>query len=128
MVTMYALRTFNFVMRKQNQMRPFILCLFLSVIFCLQVSAQITPKKIQAKRTTASIKIDGNLDDAAWKDASVATDLVEWRPDFGKTEAQTNKTIIYFLYDNTSVYVGGYCHERTKDSISRELIGRDKVG
>jgi len=85
-------------------------------------------KKIPAKRATASIKIDGNLDDAAWKDATIATDFVEWRPDFGKHEAPENKTIIYLLYDNTSVYVGGYCHERTKDSISRELIGRDQVG
>jgi hypothetical protein len=32
------------------------------------------------------------------------------------------------LYDNSSVYVGGYCYERTKDSVSKELIGRDKVG
>jgi hypothetical protein len=128
MVTISALRAYNFVMRKQNQMRPIIACLFLLGYFSFQLPAQTTLKRILAKRTTASIKIDGNLDDAAWKDASIATDLVEWRPDFGKPEAQTNKTIIYFLYDNTSVYVGGYCHERTKDSISRELIGRDKVG
>jgi hypothetical protein len=114
-------------MRKQNQMRPFIVCLLL-MAFNFQLSAQITPKRIQAKRTTASIKIDGSLDDGAWQDAAIATDFVEWRPDFGKPEGAASKTIIYLLYDNTSVYVGGYVHEKTKDSISRELIGRDKVG
>lgn len=115
-------------MRKQNQMRPLISCLFLICCFSFQLSAQTTPKRIIAKRTTASIKVDGSLDDAAWKDATIATDFVEWRPDFGKTEASENKTIIYILYDNTSVYVGGYVHERTMDSISRELVGRDQVG
>ncbi len=32
------------------------------------------------------------------------------------------------MYDNTSIYVGGYCHEKTSDSISRELVGRDRIG
>ena len=99
-------------------MRPFIVCLLL-MAFNFQLSAQIIPKRIQAKRTTASIKIDGSLDDGAWQDAAIATDFVEWRPDFGKPEGAASKTIIYLLYDNTSVYVCGYVHEKTKDSISR---------
>ncbi|MGZ3950250.1 MAG: DUF5916 domain-containing protein [Flavisolibacter sp.] len=109
-------------------MRLILACVILTSFFSLQLSAQPAPKRILAKRTNASIKIDGNLDDTAWKHATIATDFVEWRPDFGKIEAASNKTTIYLLYDNTCVYVGGYCHERTKDSISRELIGRDKVG
>ena len=128
MVTLGSLCTSNFVMRKQNQMRPILACLLVTGFFHFQSAAQTAPKKITAKRTTAVIKIDGNIDEAAWKEASIATDFVEWRPDFGKVEAPTNKTIVYFLYDNTSVYIAGYCYERTKDSISRELIGRDKVG
>ena len=31
------------------------------------------------------------------------------------------------LYDNDGIYLGGYCHEKTKDSISTEL-GRDGFG
>lgn len=90
--------------------------------------SQTKRKQLTATRTTANIKIDGNLDEAAWKTAIPATDFIEWRPDAGKPEDPANKTVIYILYDNTSVYVGGYCHERSKESISRELIGRDKVG
>jgi hypothetical protein len=89
---------------------------------------QPVPKQLPAKRTTASIKIDGEINEAAWKDAVPATDFVEWRPNAGVAENSSNKTVVYFLYDNTSVYVGGYCYERTKDSISRELVGRDVVG
>jgi hypothetical protein len=90
------------------------------------MNAQTTPRQLPAKRTTASFKIDGDMNEPEWKEATAATDFVEWRPNAGK--AEDNKTIVYILYDNTAVYVGGYCHERTKDSISRELIGRDKVG
>ena len=86
------------------------------------------PKHLPAKRTTSAIKIDGLIDEAAWKESQPATDFFEWRPNPGAVENPANKTVVYLLYDNTSVYIGGFCYERTKDSISRELIGRDKVG
>ncbi|HEU4902469.1 MAG TPA: DUF5916 domain-containing protein, partial [Flavisolibacter sp.] len=101
---------------------PAILLAFLSF------AQQPAPKKLPAKRTTASIKIDGEINEAAWKEAVPATDFVEWRPNAGVAENSSNKTVVYFLYDNTSVYIGGYCYERTRDSISRELVGRDVVG
>jgi hypothetical protein len=128
MVTIHLGQTYTFAMTKQKPMRFVLACILTTSIFSTNLFAQVSPKRILAKRTTASIKIDGNLDDSAWKQATIATDFVEWRPDFGQPEGVTNKTTIYLLYDNTCVYVGGYCHERTKDSISRELIGRDKVG
>lgn len=102
---------------------------FLFLAFTLPLAAQQkTAKSVPAKRTTASLKIDGNLDEPAWKEAIPAKDFIEWRPTAGKAEDSASRTIVYLLYDNTSVYVGGYCYERTKDSISRELVGRDVVG
>ncbi|HVG41742.1 MAG TPA: DUF5916 domain-containing protein, partial [Chitinophagaceae bacterium] len=109
-------------------MRSFIYLLILCTCFFTTTYAQKTARQLPAKRTTASIKIDGGLDEAAWKEATPAKDFVEWRPTPDKPEAESNRTEVYLLYDNTSVYIGGYCHERTKDSISKELIGRDKVG
>jgi len=103
-------------------------CFMLGLCCSLSVFSQAHPKQIPAKRTNASIKIDGNPDEAAWKEAVPAMNFVEWRPDAGKAEDSANRTIVYFLYDNTSVYVGGYCYERTKDSVSKELVGRDVVG
>ncbi len=100
----------------------------IALVFQQYGYSQFQPKRLQAKRTTTTIKIDGNLDDAAWKDETPATNFIEQRPNPGKMEENATRTEIYLLYDNTSVYVGGYCHERTKDSISKELIGRDKIG
>jgi hypothetical protein len=109
-------------------MRTLIFACFLTA-FCSPIFAQQAAiKQVAAKRTAAAIKIDGNIDETAWKEATPATDFVEWRPNAGKQEDVANKTVVYILYDNTSVYIGGYCYERTKDSISRELVGRDKVG
>lgn len=103
----------------------FLASFFFSQLLCAQ---QPAPKQLPAKRTTAALKIDGLVDEAAWKESLPATGFVEWRPTAGAAEDPANKTVIYLLYDNTSVYVGGYCYERKTDSISRELIGRDKVG
>jgi hypothetical protein len=89
---------------------------------------QPVPKTLPAKRTTAAFKIDGNLDEAAWKEAIPATQFVEWRPSFGVVEDATTRTEVYLLYDNTSIYIGGYCHEKSKDSVSKELVGRDQIG
>jgi hypothetical protein len=98
---------------------------FVLIISQVYSFSQSPIRKLPAKRTTASFKIDGNLDEAAWKDAPVATDFIEFRPNFGAKEK--NKTEVRILYDNSFVYVGGYCHD-SPDSISRELAGRDNVG
>ncbi len=113
-------------MSRKNSVWALLFCAVLFP-FCTN-TGQTTGKKLPAKRTTAKIKIDGVLDEPAWKEATPATDFVEWRPDFGRAEDPACKTEVYLLYDNTSVYIGGYCHERVKDSISKELVGRDQVG
>jgi len=106
------------------------MALLLLVLFSSNSSAQekTSPRQLPAVRTNATFKIDGNLDEAAWKEAQPATNFFEWRPTAGRPEDSTNRTVVYLLYDNTSIYIGGYCYERTKDSVSRELVGRDVVG
>ena len=88
------------------------------------------PKQLQlpAVRTSKPIKIDGLLNDEAWKDAPVMTNLVEFRPKPGAVEAYENRTVAYLLYNDEGIYFGGYCYERTKDSIATELAGRDGFG
>jgi hypothetical protein len=108
-------------------MRSILFCLSLLFVFTI-ASAQTPRKQLAAKRTTATIKIDGVLDESAWQEGFPATKFVEWRPTFGVIEDSLTRTEIYLLYDNTSIYAAGYCHERTKDSVSRELVGRDVIG
>jgi len=86
------------------------------------------PKKLEAKRTTQPVKIDGLVNDEAWKDAAVMTDLVEFRPTVGAVEKPETKTVAYLMYNDEGIYFGGFCYERTKDSIATELAGRDGFG
>src|SRR5687767_12608099 len=85
-------------------------------------------RELPAKRTTQVVKIDGLLNDSAWKDAAIMTDMVEFRPTVGRLENPETKTIAYIMYDDEGIYFGGYCYERTKDSIASELKGRDGFG
>lgn len=103
-------------------------CCAALLISSAAIAQQPTPKTLPAKRTTAAFKIDGNLDEPAWKEATPATQFVEWRPNFGAIEDADTRTEIYLLYDNTSIYIAGYCHEKSKDSVSKELVGRDVIG
>ena len=103
-------------------------------LYCLFSKAQAptpkhpAPKQIVAKRTDAVIKLEGILDDVAWKDAPTAFGYTEIRPTPFRKEIETNRTEVYILYSNEGIYLGGYCHEKTKDSISTELRGRDGFG
>ena len=99
--------------------------LFLSLFVNGQAPA---PKELPAKRTTQAIKIDGLINEPAWKDAPLMTNLVEFRPKMGAVEANEVRTEAYLMYDDAGIYFGGHCYERTKDSIARELSGRDGFG
>src|SRR5688500_6115891 len=93
------------------------------------VNAQTSgPKELPAKRTTQKIRIDGLITDDAWKDAPMMTNLVEFRPKMGAVEAYEVRTETYLMYNDEGIFFGGYCYERTKDSIATELRGRDGFG
>jgi hypothetical protein len=105
------------------------LALLGSLLLTIFSNAQApAPKELVAKRTTQPVKIDGLINDAAWKDAAVMTDLIEFRPKVGDKEVYANRTVTYLMYDDEGIYFGGYCYEKTKDSIARELVGRDGFG
>ena len=90
--------------------------------------SQTAKRQLPAKRINTTIKIDGVLQDAAWKDAPLADKFIALRPTPFIPETAGNATQVYFLYDNDGIYVGGYLHEKNKDSIAAELKGRDGFG
>ena len=49
-------------------------------------------RRIEAVRTTLPIKIDGEINDQAWKTAPALDKLIEMRPTFGKPENERTKT------------------------------------
>jgi hypothetical protein len=72
--------------------------------------------------------MDGLLNETAWKDAPAALGYTEFRPTPFRKEDSATRTEVYMLYNDEGIYLAGYCHERTKDSISSELTGRDGFG
>ena len=90
--------------------------------------SQSEKKKLAIKKITTAIKIDGSLEDAAWKGAPLADKFIELKPTPFLKESDDNASQVYFLYDNAGIYVGGYFHEKNKDSIAAELTGRDGFG
>jgi len=103
-----------------------------AVCFCMLFTAvafsQTEKKKISALRISKSLKIDGVLEEPEWKTTQVADKFTTLRPTPFKPENADNKSEMYFLYNDEGIYIGGYFHEKFKDSISAELVGRDGFG
>lgn len=100
-----------------------------AVLFLLtSLQAQDSSRNIAAIRTNLPVKIDGHLDDEAWKNASHFENFTEMRPSFGRKETEATKTDAWLLYDDNAIYIGGFCRENGRDSISTELVGRDVIG
>lgn len=77
------------------------------------------------QRTDAEIQVDGILDEAAWRDAPVATDFIQNNPRPGKPASQ--KTEVRMLYDDVAIYVGATLYDVHNDSIARQLSQRDNT-
>lgn len=110
-------------------MRPGGLLLIFFFIAAINCAAQkIEAKTINARRTTKTVKIDGLIHEEAWKDAAILDNFVEFRPKIGAPENPGTRTVAYLMYNDEGIYFGGFCYERTKDSIATELVGRDGFG
>ena len=71
------------------------------------------------KKTNAEIKIDGEMNEAEWKDADYAKDFYEWFPT--DTTLARNPTEIYMQYDEDYLYVGIKCFSSGNDFLVNTL-------
>ncbi|HEY0029551.1 MAG TPA: DUF5916 domain-containing protein, partial [Bacteroidia bacterium] len=101
-------------------MKPILTSLF--ILFVLFSVAQ-EHKKVQAQRIAESPKIDGELNDEAWKMAEPATDFVQRAPKPGESSRQ--KTEVKVVYDDIAIYIGAMMHDEHGDSTLHELSQRD---
>ncbi|TPE40270.1 DUF5916 domain-containing protein [Pontibacter mangrovi] len=83
-------------------------------------------KTLQALRVQEAPKIDGELDEAIWQQADVATQFIKNRPNPGPLEK--HPTEVRILYDDAAIYVGAIMHDVSQDSIYQELGRRDDLG
>ena len=81
---------------------------------------------MRATRTSASINIDGKLNEPAWATAVPAGDFTQSYPNIGAKA--TDPTEIRILYDDDALYVGARMLDSRPDSIAAQLARRDASG
>ncbi|WP_224485135.1 DUF5916 domain-containing protein [Robertkochia aurantiaca] len=81
----------------------FLLSLLLLITF-FSLQAQTSDKSFTVKYTREPFKIDGILDEEAWKDAESARDFMQYFP--SDTALANKQTDIKMLYDDTTLYLG----------------------
>ncbi|MFL6290939.1 MAG: DUF5916 domain-containing protein, partial [Thermoanaerobaculia bacterium] len=76
-------------------------------------------------RATSAIKVDGNLDEAAWQAAAVIDLAFETRP--AENTAPPVKTECLITHDDDSIYVAFRAHDPDPSQIRAHLSDRDKA-
>ena len=102
--------------------------LLLLAVCCMQFSfAQDTKKRktIKAVRITKAPKIDGVLDDEAWKNAELATDFVILRPENGQAVTADYQTTVRVVYDDNAIYISAQMNDPDPENIPKEFAVRD---
>lgn len=82
-------------------------------------------KPHQIERAVSAIKIDGNLDDAAWGGALKLEIAYEVRP--GENVKPPVKTFVYLAYDDEAVLVGFKCYDPDPAKIRARYTDRDNA-
>ena len=78
---------------------------------------------LEAKRVTSSIKVDGHLDEAEWKQARVASDFFQLEPTEGAPAS--HPTEVRVLYDDRNLYVGFTCFDPEPELLMAPDMKRD---
>ncbi|MCY4076886.1 MAG: hypothetical protein OXH04_15810, partial [Acidobacteria bacterium] len=80
---------------------------------------------VRPARTNTPPRIDGRLDDAVWRDATVITDFVQQTPLDGAPA--TEQTEVYLAYDTQNIYLGVYAHYSNPADIRANRSDRDQT-
>ena len=82
-------------------------------------------KKIKAVRITKEPKIDGVLDDEAWKNAKLATNFVIFRPENGQAVTKDYQTTVRIVYDDNAIFISAQMNDPNPSEIPKEFAVRD---
>lgn len=97
-----------------------LICLTL-LLFCHSLFSQ--EKSLQAVKITQAPRIDGNLNDEAWKGVPEATQFIQSYPLAGQPASRP--TSVKVVYDNSAIYVGAYLYD-DPSLIRKQLTARDE--
>ena len=88
-------------------------------------AAQPAAPQAQARKTAAAPRIDGNLDDAVWKDAPPIAGFKQREPDEGADASEP--TTVRILYDQTNLYIGAELGDGDAAAIRASEQRRDNT-
>lgn len=78
------------------------------------------------KRVEQPPRIDGKLDEPAWKDGPIVSEpFITNNPVYGNVSPQ--KTEVWLTYDYDNVYIAFYCHDDESDKIKTSVTQRDNI-
>jgi hypothetical protein len=99
-----------------------LLCLcLLSASPCLALSA----RRFDIQRATSPVRVDGVLDEQAWKDALTYDLPYEWQP--GENTPPPVATDFLITYDDDNLYVAWRAHDPDPSQIRAHLMDRDSI-
>lgn len=109
-----------------------VLWLCLSLILPLPAIAQqaeekapLAARSFDVERATSPVKVDGVLDEQAWRDALVYDIPYEWLP--GDNTPAPVKTDFLVTYDNDFLYAAWRCFDPQPAAIRAHLMDRDEI-
>lgn len=114
-------------------------CLVIAFLFCnLSLFAQeeskidsidgFEKKILNIGKVVEAPKIDGVLNDAAWQNATIATNFTERRPENGAAVPDSIRTEVKVVYTDRGIYFGAKMFDPHPETIPRELTERDDIG
>ncbi len=95
----------------------------LAIIGCfIVISTDAQERSISALKINSTLKIDGHLDEAIWKEAAIADSFILNSPQFGIPASQ--RSTVRILYNDQAIYIGAYLFDDPK-LIRKQLTSRD---
>jgi len=83
------------------------------------------PQNYTVTAATSAIKVDGNLDEEAWEDATVIKVLYEWMP--GDNVPAPVDTDCLVTFDTNNFYIAFRCFDPEPSKIRAHLMDRDAM-
>ena len=80
-------------------------------------------KTLHAHRIASPVRVDGVLDDEAWREAEAASDFVQQDPRAG--EPVSEATEVRVVVDNEAIYFGIVCHDSEPHGVIARELRRD---
>jgi len=80
-------------------------------------------RTLHAQRISSPVRIDGVLDDPAWREVEAAADFVQQDPNVG--EPISEPTDLRVLIDREAIYFGIVCHDADPHGVIARELRRD---